>query len=106
MSTEIKTKEDLENAFEDCYDRHTAATGGGYEADYTDKWGVWEDFYPHIQEYAAIKAIEFAEFLHPDSDGNHWVMYERAECWINPKTDEAKSSDELYKLFIQQTEKQ
>lgn len=60
------SKEELESIFEDCYDRYTAATGGGYEADYTDKWAVWKDFWPHIESYAKIKsrerAIAFLEY--------------------------------------------
>ncbi len=54
------TKEQIEQAakeleldFERCYDDNTSPTGGGYEADYTDKWGFYRSFKPFIDQYAA-----------------------------------------------------
>lgn len=51
-STDLRAKE-LEDFFEDCFDNNTRTTGGGYEADYTDKWGVWKQFEPKLLTYLA-----------------------------------------------------
>lgn len=100
----MSREEILENEFEDCFDKSTHATGGGYEADYTDKWRFYRSFKPHILEYAKQESIAFAEFLHPDSDGNNWVMYDAHDSWINLKDDEVKSTEELYNLYLKSKE--
>jgi len=57
-----------------------------------------------ILDHAKQQAIAFAEFLHPDEDGNHWQMYDGYDRWINLKTNEVLSTSQLYNLFINQTE--
>lgn len=54
MTKEIEqAAKELELDFERCYDDNTSPTGGGYEADYTDKWGFYRSFKPFIDQYAA-----------------------------------------------------
>lgn len=52
------TKEELELEFEECFDKNTQATGGGYEADYTDKFGFYRMFEPFIYQYADQQCAE------------------------------------------------
>jgi hypothetical protein len=56
-----KAAEKLEEHFEECFDNATKATGGGYEADYTDKWNFYRAFKPFIEEYRLAGATEERE---------------------------------------------
>ena len=47
-------------------------------------------------------AIGFAEFLHPDENGNHWQMYDGHDRWINLKTDEVLETKQLYQQYLNQ----
>ena len=97
----VKNKEWLENEFESAFDDNTAPTGGGYEADYTDKWGFYRKFEPCIIEYATqqsrIDAIRFLEWKTTNgweyhiNDVNEWLWY---------KEDKILTTDELYLLSI------
>lgn len=53
------TKQELEDKFDECFDKNTRPTGGGYEADWTDKNSLWDDLQPNVIEYAKQEAIEF-----------------------------------------------
>mgnify|MGYP001582530387 CR=1 FL=1 len=91
------TKEQLESEFEDCHDNNTKATGGGYEADYTEKSGVWRDFSPKIDIYTTHMAISFAEWLNKEG----YREYDGAERWIAPhNSTEVFSTQQLYTRFI------
>lgn len=52
------SNEELEEKFEDAFDKNTRATGGGYEADYTDKWDFWRAFLPSIIQFAKDYHVE------------------------------------------------
>lgn len=53
-----------------------------------------------MDEYAQPLAIGFAEWLHPDSDGNHWQMYDGRNRWVNLKNSEVKTTKQLFDLYI------
>lgn len=96
------TKEQLESLFEECYDNNTKATGGGYEADFTDKWGLWKQFEPHIAEFVQQQSLEF--YIWAQKTG--WIKYEDMDRWriipINylQKVESPKTFNELYTLFL------
>ena len=96
------TKEQLESEFEDCHDNNTKATGGGYEADYTDKWGVWKAFSPKIDEYAKQQAIAFGIWIHKEG----WVQSSdnlvTDNLWYHEDNDETYlTTQQLHDLFIE-----
>jgi hypothetical protein len=51
--------EELEDKFDKAFDKNTSPTGGSYEADYTYRQGLWNDFLPSIIEFA--KAYHIAQ---------------------------------------------
>jgi hypothetical protein len=51
----------LEDKFEECFDKCTAPTGGGYEADWTDRGELWKMFLPFIKEALATPPKESPE---------------------------------------------
>lgn len=61
----------------------------GYDAGAKDK-----------EEFAKEVAIGFAEWLHPDEDGNHWQMYDGHDRWINIKTNEVLETKQLYQQYL------
>lgn len=96
------TKEQLESEFEDCHDNNTKATGGGYEADWTDKWGVWKEFSQKIDIYTAHIAMAFAEWLNKEG----YQEYDGSERWIAPHNSTSVfSTQQLYNQFIEQQNK-
>jgi hypothetical protein len=54
---------ELEDKFDEAFDKNTSSTGGGYEADYTSKQGLWNDFLPSIIEFAKAYHIEQLEAM-------------------------------------------
>lgn len=94
-------EEQLESDFEDCFDKCTRPTQGGYGPDTTDQSDLWDKFKPYIQEYAKQQAIAFA------------IDY--AECrltWLkelrqapDPTTVASDRMEERYQMFLtKQTE--
>ena len=57
----------LEEKFEEAFDKNTAPTGGGYEADYTDKCGFWNDFKVSIIDFAKQYHIDQVELSKKDN---------------------------------------
>lgn len=55
-----------------------------------------------MEEYAEERSIGFAEWLHPDENGNHWQMYDGHDRWINLKTDEVLETKQLYQQYLNQ----
>ena len=107
----VKNKEWLENEFESAFDDNTAPTGGGYEADYTDKWGFYRKFEPCIIEYATqqsrIDAIGFAEWvtgahgdlrkIYSNNGDGQWVILTPTP---KPQAPEIISTEKLYELYL------
>ena len=99
----VKNKEWLENEFESAFDDNTAPTGGGYEADYTDKWGFYRKFEPCIIEYATqqsrIEVAKVLEFL-----SNHKLDFQPASggnfIGLNMEIYTPTEIDNLYLLKI------
>jgi hypothetical protein len=102
----VKNKEWLENEFESAFDDNTAPTGGGYEADYTDKWGFYRKFEPCIIEYATqqsrIDAIGFLKWFKDDSI----IFFDDNGEMYNSLTDEFLSHEQVYELYDSQKPKQ
>ncbi len=101
----LLTKEWLESEFESAFDDNTAPTGGGYEADYTDKWGFYRTFEPRIIEFSnqekRIEAIEFEIWKLKEG----WLPEEKIEIFRNTvygnmNHDDRLTIDQLYELYI------
>lgn len=62
------TKTELEDDFDRCFDKNTSPTGGGYEADWTDRNGLWNDFKPAVESFAKQEAIEFKKWCEKNKE--------------------------------------
>lgn len=91
------TKEQLEERFDVVFDKYTAPTGGGYEADFTDKWEFYKEFEKSIDEYAKLVAVEFNNFI-----SNHKLDFQTAgkNRWIGLDM-KYYTTEELYLMFIE-----
>lgn len=94
------TKDTLEEKFDEIFDKHTAPTGGGYEADYTYRRGFYNEFEPVVLEYAKQESADFLYWvdgngyqcdLHTDDNEKIWQSY----------NSKPYSTSELYNLYLQ-----
>lgn len=105
--------EKLRDKAEEVFDKHTAPTGGGYEADYTDMNGFMSELFeflkPHLlsSQLKSSDAVEFAEWLQK----NRWFNFENEKWHYTHEmgtsiSDEErdkhyrKTSAELYSKFL------
>lgn len=87
------TKEELDYKFDDCFNKSTFQTGGGYEADTTSQNDLWQSFLPHILEYAKQEAIAFHEWSTDKLKAGHYID-------IRGINYRLLSSEQQYNIYI------
>lgn len=89
-------EEQLEDDFDKCFDKNTCATGGGYEADYTNQLGLWSSFTPYIKSFA----IGFAEWVSKEG----YREYDGPGKWISPiiHNNDILTTEQLYEAYLKQ----
>jgi hypothetical protein len=91
-------KEELKDNFEDCFDKSTYTTSGGYGSDYTDKWEFYKSFEPHILESSKNQAIEFAEWVIKKSN----VHSQNGNLHKFASTGDDITTEKAYELYTKQ----
>lgn len=98
------SKEDLRSKFEDSFDAHSHASEGGMGPDVTDWRGMWRSFEPAILEYAKQQAIAFMNWtLSGECDTYNCTDEDQ---WTNIYTNENITTERLYNIFIEQSNKE
>lgn len=76
--------EKLMGNYEDCFDKHTRTTGGGYEADTTDKWELWRSFSPEILSAMQTHSAQYRDECDKLKQGmKDIVSYQEEEKYLS-----------------------
>jgi hypothetical protein len=106
------TKDKLEQEFEDDFEICTHASEGGYGADTTDMYRLWDLISPKISEYVKTTSLAYDQWKIDNRwfsfENGYWYQTHEQGTAMSEKTynkHHRKTPQELYNQFIEQQNK-